>query len=232
MPSWGIHLVTACDVANKIKIEDKNNFLIGNFLPDAERYVVKDFSIYVTYNISHFAKRIKINGVEEKLPDYNSFINKYKQNLNNSIVLGYLIHLITDYYWNNLTFSKYTASNENGEVIGVLINETDLLSGDKELRRILKQKDFSNFDKEVIQTKKYELPIFSNSCIKELEILEETKYNLTDILKIIDYVNTMIKTKENEKIDNYTMFTRDKLNKYYLGSIDFILNILNNLIEN
>lgn len=45
MPSWGIHLTTAYDVVNRIKIEDKNNFLIGNFLPDAERYVVKDFTI-------------------------------------------------------------------------------------------------------------------------------------------------------------------------------------------
>lgn len=231
MPSWGIHLTTAYNVVNRIKIEDKNNFLIGNFLPDAERYVVKDFSIYVPYDISHFAKKLKINRVEEKLPDYTAFINKYKQSLNNSIVLGYLTHLITDYYWNNLTFSKYTASNENGEVIGVLINETDLLSGDKELRRILKQKDFSNFDKEVIQTKKYEIPFFSNNCIKELKTIEETKYIASDILKIIDYLKIMLKTKK-EELDDYSMFTRDKLNKYYLESIDFILNILNNLIEN
>ena len=230
MPSWGIHLTTAYNVVNRIKIEDKNNFLIGNFLPDAEKYVVKDFSIYVPYDISHFAKKLKINRVEEKLPDYTAFINKYKQSLNNPIVLGYLTHLITDYYWNNLTFSKYTASNENGEVIGVLINETDLLSGDKELRRILKQKDFSNFDKEVIQTKKYEIPLFSNNCIKELKTIEETKYIASDILKIIDYLKIMLKTKKEEELDDYSMFTRDKLNKYYLESIDFILNILNNLI--
>ena len=76
MPSWGIHLATSYAVANKIKIKDKNTFILGNFLPDAERYVINDFSIYVPYNKSHFAKIIKINGAEEKLPDYNEFINK------------------------------------------------------------------------------------------------------------------------------------------------------------
>lgn len=232
MPSWGIHLTTAYDVVNRIKIEDKNNFLIGNFLPDAERYVVKDFTIYVPYDISHFAKKLKINGVEEKLPDYTAFINKYKQSLNNPIVLGYLTHLITDYYWNNLTFSKYTASNKNGEIIGILVNEKDFISGDRELRRILKQKNFANFDKEVIQTKKYEIPFFSNNCINELEAIEETKYIASDILKIIDYLKTMVKTKKEEELDNYTMFTREKINEYYLQSIEFVVNILNNLIKN
>lgn len=230
MPSWGIHLTTASAVAEKIKIMNKNGFIIGNFLPDAERYVVKDFSIFVPYDISHFAKKLKINGVEEKLPDYMSFINKYKQNLNNPILLGYLTHLITDYYWNNLTFSKYTASNENGEVIGVLINETDFVGGDKELRRILKQKDFANFDNEVLQTKAYKMPEITNDIINELNVIEETKYNSTDIEKILDYLEIMIKTKKQANLENYTMFTKERINEYYEESIEFIVNILNDIL--
>ena len=96
MPSWGIHLATAYEVTKKIKIKNKDNFFIGNMLPDAERYVIKDFSIYVPYEKSHFSRMIQINNRMEKLPDYNIFIQKYKKDLNNPIVLGYLTHLIAD----------------------------------------------------------------------------------------------------------------------------------------
>lgn len=229
MPSWGIHLATSYAVANKIKIKDKNTFILGNFLPDAERYVINDFSIYVPYNKSHFAKIIKINGAEEKLPDYNEFINKYRKNLDNPIILGYLTHLLTDYYWNYLTFSKYTASNEHGNVTGVYINESNFLKGDKELRRILKQADFANFDKEIIQTQKYKLPIFTQNCMENLKLLEETRYNSNDILKIENYLKDMVKTKSKEKNCEYKMFTKEKLNEYYIQSVEFIVNILNNL---
>lgn len=231
MPSWGIHLVTANDVIKKINIKDKNSFTIGNFLPDAERYVVKDFSIFVPYDISHFAKKLKINNVEEKLPNYQEFVNKYKHKLDNPIVLGYLTHLLTDYYWNNLTFSKYTASNEKGEVIGVLVNETDLISGDREFRRISKQRDFTNFDREVIKTKHYEIPILTDNCINELKALEETRYISNDIIKIINYLNTMVETKKKEKLEDYTMFTKENINKYYAESIEFIVNILKDNIK-
>lgn len=230
MPSWGIHLVTANDVIKKINIKDKNSFTIGNFLPDAERYVIKDFSIFVPYNISHFAKKLKISNVEEKLPNYQEFINKYKQDLDNPIVLGYLTHLLTDYYWNNLTFSKYTASNENGEVIGVLINETDFVSGDREFRRILKQKDFANFDNEVLQTKDYTIPEITNDIINELIVIKETKYNSNDIEKIINYLKIMVKTKKQENLENYAMFTRERINEYYKKSIDFIVKTLNEIL--
>ena len=51
MPSWGIHLATANEVIKNINISDKNAFIIGNFMPDAEKYLIKDFSIFVPYDI-------------------------------------------------------------------------------------------------------------------------------------------------------------------------------------
>ena len=101
--------------------------------------------------------------------------------------------------------------------------------GDKELRRILKQADFANFDKEIIQTQKYELPIFTQNCMENLKLLEETQYNSNDILKIENYLKDMVKTKSKEKNCEYKMFTKEKLNEYYIQSIEFIVNILNNL---
>ena len=45
MPSWIVHLATANEVIKKINIESENSFFIGNLIPDAERYVIKDFSV-------------------------------------------------------------------------------------------------------------------------------------------------------------------------------------------
>ena len=69
-------------------------------------------------------------------------------------------------------FFKIYSSNEHGNVTGVYINESNFLKGDKELRRILKQADFANFDKEIIQTQKYKLPIFTQNCMENLKLLE------------------------------------------------------------
>lgn len=229
MPSCGIHLATAYEVTKKIKIKNKDNFFIGNMLPDAERYVIKDFSIYVPYEKSHFSRMIQINNRMEKLPDYNIFIQKYKKDLNNPMVLGYLTHLIADYYWNYLTFSKYTAVNERGEIIGVLRNENEFLKGGNELRKVLKQKDFANLDKEIVKSGNYQLPSFSDDCIKDLKVIEETTYNSEDILKIIEYLKKMVETKNKEQIDEYELFTREKIKEYYFKSIEFIVDILSNI---
>lgn len=73
MPAWIVHLETATEILKRIKINDENSFLIGNLIPDAERYVIKDFSIYVPYEISHFSKIQKIYGQIEELPNIDDF---------------------------------------------------------------------------------------------------------------------------------------------------------------
>lgn len=229
MPSWGMHLTTAYAVACKIENEtikkNKNDFIIGNFLADAERYVVKDFSIFVPYDISHFAKKIKINGRMENLPCYTDFIEKYKEKLDNPVVLGYLTHLLTDFYWNELVDKKYTKTNKDGEITGVLANEKVYIKGDSELRRIYKQRDFGMFDKEVLQNTEYEIPKILNSTMKYVKQLKETQYNVEDIEKIIDYLDNMVTNKE-KIIPEYKLFTQEKLIEYFDKSIEFILNNL------
>ena len=45
MPSWGMHLLVAKKLNEKINIEDYNSFLIGNLIPDLNNgFVVPDIS--------------------------------------------------------------------------------------------------------------------------------------------------------------------------------------------
>lgn len=122
MPSWFTHLATAKELIDRIEIKDINSFLIGNLMPDAERYVIKDFSICVPYDISHFASIQNLKTGKYKLPDINKFLNIYEKKVSNSLVLGYLVHLLTDYYWNQLTFSYYTIKDQSGEFVEVKLN--------------------------------------------------------------------------------------------------------------
>ncbi|WP_407453432.1 zinc dependent phospholipase C family protein, partial [Methanobrevibacter sp.] len=123
MPSWGIHLATANEILKKIDVEDKNAFLMGNFLPDAERYVINDFTIFVPYNLTDLPKMQNVEGTLDRLPNYIEFIKKYINKMNNPLVLGYLTHLLTDYYWNKVTHLRYTIRDEDGNCIGLKLND-------------------------------------------------------------------------------------------------------------
>ena len=65
--------------------------------------------------------------------------------------------------------------------------------------------------------------------MKDLKVIEETTYNSEDILKIIEYLKKMVETKNKEQIDEYELFTREKIKEYYFKSIEFIVDILSNI---
>ena len=92
MPGYILHL-TAAQMFLKtqkgqelLKTEqDKNDFLIGNLLPDTTEIKAK----------SHF-RDPKYNDRMVEYPETDWFIKKYKDLLSNSSVIGYLFHLYID----------------------------------------------------------------------------------------------------------------------------------------
>lgn len=102
MPAWGIHLATIKKLLEKINIKDKNDFIFGNILPDIlNGYLIKDVSNIVTHKDSHYDI---YKG--EKFSNYKRFYEKYNDKLNNKVVFGYLIHLMTDNLWNKKFYNK------------------------------------------------------------------------------------------------------------------------------
>ena len=65
--------------------QDKNNFLIGNLLPDTTKIKAR----------SHF-RDPKYHDRMIEYPETSWFIKKYKHLLSNSSVVGYLFHLYID----------------------------------------------------------------------------------------------------------------------------------------
>ena len=204
MPSWGIHLEIANRVYKKIGNIDKNLFMFGNVMPDINNgYVIKDVNKIISHKITHY------DG-EKDFKGYKRFYIKYAKYMQNPIFLGSLTHLMTDYYYNNITYTKKAIwDKERKNVIGVKLADDAQLKCDKEKVRKMKVHDFrifadfsyknSNFEKLLYDSKM----MFSNGIIKEFEITD------IDAKNTIEYLNSYIENQksiidENDKKEKIT----------------------------
>ena len=87
MASSVIHMCIASEVNKYLKKDDKG-ILIGSIAPDISKHIKQ------TKEFSHF-----LDNVDNNVPNIEKFLNKYKNNLYDSFVMGYYIHLYTDYLW-------------------------------------------------------------------------------------------------------------------------------------
>ena len=93
MPSGGIHLCVAKEVARRLNYDANIEYYIGSVAPDSWRNSnsLKTATHFIEYDDSNDY-------------DYISFIDKYYNVLDDGFVFGYLVHLITDQYWYNNNF--------------------------------------------------------------------------------------------------------------------------------
>ncbi|MGF7056440.1 zinc dependent phospholipase C family protein [Brassicibacter mesophilus] len=86
---------------------DKNDFILGNLLPDAHNGTL--------YGNSHSHFRYIINGEYTKLPniEYVRFKQKYFNYFYKSLFLGYYCHLLSDYKWVQLKIPGFPNNLDN-----------------------------------------------------------------------------------------------------------------------
>ena len=87
MASSVIHMCVASEV-NKYLKKDNKGILIGSIAPDISKQVNE------TKEYSHF-----LDNIDNDIPNVDRFLYKYKNYLNDDFVMGYYIHLYTDYLW-------------------------------------------------------------------------------------------------------------------------------------
>lgn len=206
MPAWGIHLTVAQKINEKLGLP-VNDFLLGNVLPDAlNGYIVKNITNFKSYNDTHYIKVDSDNYVNlPKLPDYYLFINKYKDKLNKPMILGYLVHLMTDYYFNKEIINKYIT-------LGVPINF------DK-----IKQIDFKNFELELIKRGNKNLIYYDQTLYEKCnELIEINNNEIKEIIMVVH--NKYFFTKE-KTIDDI-LIPKEELYQIYMDCIHFIIEEL------
>ena len=224
MPAWYTHLVTAYEVEKRIEINDKDTFFLGNMMPDAERYVVSDFSFDVPWKVSHFGEKVKYNGGLVDLYNIDKFVNEYKNDLENPIVIGYLTHLLTDEFWNRLVFKNINLYDEHGDFLGLKLNNNTIKKCDKEEGKVIKHRDFKKIQEYLKANKKYCIPEYNDKMLYYARDIKEILYTKDNILKILKYL------KDNssiQKIDyDYELFLENQIELYFKNSIDYITTYL------
>ena len=205
MASSIIHICVANEVNKKVN-KKKQDILIGSIAPDISKHIGK------TKKESHF-----LDNIDEDLPNLDRFLKKYKNNLNNDFVLGYYIHLYTDYLW----IKHFLPEFYNGEYIYKLDGSIEKINEDEKIYYIYN--DYTNLNISLIDEYDLDLKIFYNDVPEFENIIKEIPMDKLKL--IIDKTGIIIKNaKEN---NTYYVFDKNIVTKFINFCVDIILQDIN-----
>lgn len=218
MPSWPIHIALAHKLNKQLKLND--DFILGNIMPDVlDGYVIKP-SNKTEKKQSHYYSNKKIN------PE--NFVKENKNELHNPIILGYLIHLLTDKFYNEETAKHFI--NENNNLYVVLNDNT---KAPKNLETFgMKHQDLDKYGKMLAQNNLLgNKIILNNNTFNNIKHLKQFNYNTSDIENTIKIINDWIYNKINIANKDYKLYSQKELDEIYENCYQYILNYLKNLKE-
>ena len=230
MPTWAIHLATAKKVSEKINM-DKNIFTFGNILPDIpNEYVVKEISHHLSHAITHFEIDVLVVEHMEKRYNLRNFAEKYKSKFSNPLMLGYYVHLLTDYFWNNKTYGEHGIYDEEKNRIGLILNNGERILCSKETARQTKVHDFRVFSKYIYDNGLADKLIYEENLQKYLKEIDWITLEEADIEKTIKYINDRCTGKaqvlENGESTQYKIYSKNEMLELIDISVEFILKMI------
>ena len=207
MASSIIHIAVANEV-NKVLKRDSSLILIGSIAPDLSKLVGEPKSK------SHF-----LAGTED-IPIIDRFLQKYRNRMNDDFVMGYYIHLYTDFLW-----SKYfmpEVYDRNKKMIKKLNGETVKCNGN--MLSLYIYNDYTNLNVKLIDNHELDLKIFYNDIPKMENIIEEIP--MDKIQMIVAKTGEIVKNSRDKKtmiidIDSIEQFIK-MATKLTLASLEEI----------
>ena len=182
MASAVIHMAVAHEI-NKVLKKDDSRFLIGAIAPDIAKQIGE------TKKKSHF-----LEDDNSDIPNIDKFILKYGEKLNDDFVLGYFIHLYTDYLWFKYFIPEIYDSNNN--MISKVDGNTVKCNG--KMLEMYIYNDYSNLNTRLLDEYNMDLSIFYNEVPFLENIIEEIPM---DRIKIIVDKTALIIAKSKEHKD-------------------------------
>lgn len=192
MASSVIHICVANEI-NKVLKKDNRKLLIGTIAPDISK-LIGESKYY-----SHF-----LDDIDNNIPNLEKFLNKYKCYLDDDFVLGYYIHLYTDYLWFKYFIKKVIKGNYIKELDGTLVKYT------KKSFLYYVYNDYSNLNIQLINKYNFPLKIFYEEIPDIKNIINEIPMDKLNL--ILDKVGVLIEDASN--------------GKKYLFDIDDIVNFI------
>jgi len=206
MASAIIHMAVANQI-NKIINKDNNKILIGSIAPDISKHLGE------TKYYTHF-----LDDVENDIPNIDKFLNKYKNKLNDDFVLGYFIHLYTDYLW----FKYFIPEICDNDLITKLDGTVVKCNGRMALQYIYN--DYTNLNSTLLDMYDLPLNIFYEEIPKIEQIIEEIPVDKLNL--IVDKTGVII---ENSKVKKDLVFNVDNIKSFVDTSVDLIMAKLKEL---
>lgn len=220
MPSWPIHIALASKL--KIKYNLTDDFIIGNVIPDATNgFIIKNISNTIYHSKTHFNFQGPSRPPKN---DVQKFLEVYNDKINNPIIFGSLIHLITDNYFNEYTYRNHIESIDGRKF--ALLNDGSKIQTSKPWK--LKQEDFGVFGNYLIVNTKLGIEVSSTNLTNDLK--KDLIYQLTesDIKLIIDKINSFI-TRDVSTSYNLKIFTLDELEKLFDDCYKYLDSIVEDI---
>lgn len=201
MASSIMHICVAKLVNNKIN-RDEKQLLLGSIAPDLSKEIGQ------TKEKTHFLDNTLDNSI-----NIDKFLTKYKDSLKNDFVLGYYIHLYTDYLWFKVFLPNFLKKDDfyqkNGDVVD--------LSYDEKLTYIYN--DYTNLNIKLIDEYNISLDLFYNDYPNIDNVIEEIPTDKIQLL--IDKVGIIIANSKNDKT---IVFDIKNIKKFIEWSSDIIIN--------
>ncbi len=192
MASAVIHIAVAKEINKDLKMKEKELFL-GAIAPDISKQLGE------SKIKSHFLLNDKSD-----LPILDNFLDKYQDNLNNPFIMGYYIHLFTDYLWFKYFVSEITNDNDYIK----LLNENKITCSKEEISKLI-YNDYTNLNILLIEEYNLDLSLF----YEELEIpnIKFDEIPLNKLQVIVDQMGIIIANSKKEytysfNIDNIKQF--------------------------
>jgi len=207
MASALIHMAVANEINKKINY-DNDRVLIGSIAPDISKQVGE------TKEKSHFLDD------DTDIPNLNRFLSKYKNHLKDPFVLGYYIHLYTDYLW--FKYFLPEVYDENNKMITKLDGSIVKCNGKMLLQYIYN--DYTNLNIELLDEYEMDLKIFYRPVPSFNNIIEEIPMDRVSL--IVDQMSIII---ENSKDDKNLIFDISNVKKFIDISTRLILSNLEEL---
>lgn len=206
MASSMIHMAVASEV-NKVLKKDNDKLLIGSIAPDIAKRIGE------TKQKSHF-----LENDNNEVPDIDRFVNKYKYNLDDDFVLGYFIHLYTDYLW----FKYFVPEFYENEYITKLDGTKVKCEG--KMFNMYIYNDYTNLNSILLDEYDMDLHIFYREPPVLGNIIEEIP--MDKIKVIIDTASVII---ENSKVKKDLIINIDNIKNFIDMSVTLTLAKLKEL---
>ena len=205
MASAVIHIAVAKEINKDLKMKEKELFL-GVIAPDISKQL-GDSKVK-----SHFL----INDKSD-LPILSNFLDKYQDSLNNPFIMGYYIHLFTDYLWFKYFISEITNSTNYIK----LLNGNKIYCSKEEISKLI-YNDYTDLNISLIEEYDLDLSLF----YEELEIpnIKFDEIPLNKLQIIVDQMGIII---ENSKKEYTYSFNIDNIKQF----VDMCKKIISNDIK-